>query len=67
MSMWTLSANNRFPGWMRPAILLGVLASGSDHSADDGIARLLQAYPRHLCDAEANSVVWCDGTKMPYA
>jgi len=67
MSMWTLSANNRFPGWMRPAILLGVLASGAAHSADDGIARLLQAYPRHLCDAEANSVVWCDGTKMPYA
>ncbi len=66
MSMWTLSANKRFPEWGRPIALIGVLVTGAAESANDGITRLLRAYPEHLCKAEVNSVVWCDGTKMPY-
>ncbi len=33
---------------------------------DDGIARLLKAYPEHLCRAEGNIIFWCDGTPMAY-
>ncbi len=31
-----------------------------------GIRKLLQAYPEHLVRATANSLVWTDGTAMPY-
>lgn len=66
MSMWTLSANNRFFGLACPIAFIGSLFVGAAHSADDGITRLLRAYPRQLCRAEANSLIWCDGTSMPY-
>ncbi|MCA9548078.1 MAG: M15 family metallopeptidase [Myxococcales bacterium] len=27
---------------------------------------LLAAYPEHLCGADADALVWCDGTRMPW-
>jgi peptidoglycan LD-endopeptidase CwlK len=47
-------------------VLMGVLSTLPAHSADDGIARLLKAYPQHLCGAEGNTLFWCDGTTMTY-
>lgn len=38
----------------------------SASAAEDGLARLLRAYPQHLCGAEGNTLLWCDGTRMPY-
>jgi hypothetical protein len=35
-------------------------------AGDDGIARLLRAYPEHLCRAEGNIIFWCDGSPMLY-
>ena len=46
--------------------LLGVLPAPSAYANDDGIARLLQTYPDQLCGAEGKTLVWCDGTTMPY-
>lgn len=66
MSMWTLSANKPLFGSVRAIAFIGLLFSSPAHSTDDGIARLLQAYPQHLCKAEINRLVWCDGTIMPY-
>lgn len=66
MSMSTSSANNCFLRPTQYMALVGSLFASMASSANDGIARLLQAYPQHLCGAEPNSVIWCDGTKMPY-
>lgn len=46
--------------------LLGAIVATPAHATVDGIKRLLQAYPEHLCRAEGNILVWCDGTTMPY-
>lgn len=34
------------------------------YAVDDGISKLLKAYPEQLCKAEGNVLVWCDGTRM---
>lgn len=60
MSMWTLLAN-------KPIFGLGLLLFSSlANAAEDAIARLVQAYPQQLCGAAANTLIWCDGSKMPY-
>lgn len=46
--------------------LIGALSFLPAHAADDGIARLLKAYPQHLCGAEGNIILWCDGSPMIY-
>ncbi len=61
--------------FLRDKALLGVVAGlhlccflPSSHvcMADQGMARLLRAYPEQLCAAEGNTLVWCDGSAMPY-
>jgi hypothetical protein len=48
------------------AALIAFGLSLSASAADDGLARLLRAYPQQLCGAEGNTLLWCDGTRMPY-
>lgn len=64
--MWTSSANKHLFRLAGPVVFIGLLSSGPATSANDGLARLLQAYPQQLCGAEANTLIWCDGTRMPY-
>ncbi len=35
-------------------------------SVPRGLRCLWQAYPKHLCAAEKNTLIWCDGTRMTY-
>jgi hypothetical protein len=32
----------------------------------DGLRCLVESYPDHLCGATAETLVWCDGTRMPW-
>lgn len=66
MWTWTSLANKRLFRLTGLIAFIGWLSSGPANSANDGIARLLQAYPQQLCGAEANTLIWCDGTRMSY-
>lgn len=35
-------------------------------AAEQGMTRLLRAYPEELCATEGNTLVWCDGSTIPY-
>lgn len=49
----------------RLSLLIAVITNPA-YAIADGITRLLQAYPEHLCKAEENTLIWCDGTTMSY-
>lgn len=49
----------------QPVLGSADVVDGKD-SIPVGIQRLLKAYPEHLVGATANSLVWKDGTAMPY-
>lgn len=66
MLMWTSSANRHLFGLVCSIAFIGLLFSAPAIFANEGITRLLRAYPQHLCGTETSSLVWCDGTKMPY-
>ena len=67
MSMCLFSASSILARFISGLGLLGgLLVCCSAHATDNGIARLLQAYPDQLCGARGNTLVWCDGTTMPY-
>ncbi len=66
--MWTWCFSRirkRAPG-VAAICLAWVLFTIPAGAADDGITRLLRAYPEHLCRAEGNILIWCDGTPMLY-
>ncbi|MDR4306138.1 M15 family metallopeptidase [Chelatococcus sambhunathii] len=51
---------------MRAALLaaLGSALIASSAAAEDGVDRLLRAYPEHLERRDGNQLVWNDGTRM---
>lgn len=58
-----ISASVKAVAWIG---LICVLSALPAHAADRGIALLLQTYPEQLCGAEGNTLIWCDGARMPY-
>lgn len=66
--MWTciFSAIKKHSGFLWRAALAAAVLAGPATAGEDGIQRLIQAYPQHLCGAEGNFLVWCDGERMPY-
>lgn len=64
--MYSFSASKKAFLFLFGTGLFVALLCGNTHSADDGIQRLLLAYPDHLCGAEGNTILWCDGETMPY-
>lgn len=66
MSLCTFSKGKALPGFVIALQLFFCLPAPHAWSADQGMARLLQAYPEQLCAAEGNTLVWCDGSTMPY-
>lgn len=66
MSTWLSSRISRALRAVVGIGLIGALLALPAHAGDDGIARLLRAYPQQLCGAEGNIIFWCDGTPMLY-
>lgn len=66
--MWTFPLSNTKAAWKAAfgIALTGCLSVLPAQGADDGIARLLKAYPQQLCGAEGNTLIWCDGDLMAY-
>ena len=60
------NAGSRTQRWFG---LLLMLAWPFNAVADDlevGLRCLLEAYPEHLCDAQDNTLIWCDQTRMVF-
>ena len=72
MVEWRLRARvgNRYrTGFVVVPLLFYLFVHAQSISAekpDDGLRRLLKAYPDHLDRAEGNCLIWKDGTRMPY-
>ena len=51
-----------------PLLLIPASAEdpGPQEDIPPGLACLLAAYPDHLCGARGNTLIWCDGTELPY-
>ena len=44
----------------------GAGAERGDEVIPDGLRCLLEAYPTQLCGATSDTLIWCDGTRMPW-